>query len=73
MRFRLAKGTLDGNPNMDGWVITSDKAQVHNHKLGYLNCFDDDCLRLLNLHLIKGDRIDLDGDVFRGDEHLGHI
>ena len=56
--IRLSKGTLDGNDNMDGWVITSDTAIVEGN--------DDLILR-------KGDRIHVNGDVYRGEELLGNV
>jgi len=56
--IRLSSGTLDVNDNMDGWVITSDTAIVDGN--------DDLALR-------KGDRIHINGDVYRGEELLGNV
>jgi hypothetical protein len=47
----LKTGTLEGNNNLDGWIITSKTATLHAP--------DDD----LVLH--RGDRIGLDGWIYR--------
>ena len=56
--IKLSSGTLDGNDNMDGWVITSDTAIVEGNDY---------------LVLRKGDRIHVNGDVYRGEEFLGNV
>ena len=58
MRINLATGTLESNANLDGWIITSAQAHIDGR--------DD-----LPLH--RGDRIALNGDVYRADEYLGNI
>ena len=58
MTIKLSTGTLDSNSNVDGWIITSAHARVDGR--------DD-------LPLVKGDRITLNGDIYRGDEYMGNI
>ena len=58
MTINLITGTLDSNSNMDGWVITSVHAIVDGR--------DD-------LPLINGDRIAINGDVYRANEYIGNI
>lgn len=60
--FKLASGTLDVNPNMDGWVITSDRAELN-----------DGGRWMPNTLLRKGDTIRMDGSVWRGEEQLTSI
>lgn len=58
MTIKLRTGTLDSNSSMDGWIITSAHARVDGR--------DD-------LPLVKGDRILINGDVYRAGEYMGNI
>lgn len=58
MTINLSSGTLDSNDNMDGWVITSSSAIVDGRE---------------DLPLRKGDRITINGDVYRADEFVGNV
>jgi hypothetical protein len=57
----LAKGTLEPDSQMSGWVITSERAQL-------LNTGDPD----IDVHLVKGDRIDCNGAVYHNGEHIAN-
>ena len=56
--IRLTRGTLEPNDNMDGWVITSEMAISQGSN---------------DLPLLCGDKIRINGDVYRNGEFLGNI
>lgn len=58
MQINLTTGTLDSNDNLDGWVITSALASIEGRE---------------DLPLHKGDRITINGDVYRADEYMGNV
>ena len=58
MTITLSTGMLESNSNVDGWIITSDYAMVDGRG---------------DLPLVKGDRITLNGDIYRDDEYMGNI
>ena len=55
----LETGTLEVNGNTDGWIITSEQATLPAPN-------DDVVLR-------KGDRININGDVYRNGEMLANV
>jgi hypothetical protein len=63
--INLTTGTMDTNDNLDGWVITSDTAS-------YI-ITDDPEYGDLNVYMYKGDRITVDGDVWRGNRPVANI
>lgn len=58
MQIVMKTGTLDINENMDGWVINSEHATVKGNE---------------DLPLKRGDRITINGDVYRGREFIGNV
>ena len=58
MKINLISGTLDTNDNLDGWVISSKQAIAEGAEY---------------LELARGDKININGDVWRGDEFIGNI
>jgi hypothetical protein len=63
----LTTGTLDTNNNLDGWVITSDRASyvpdgVPEHLAGDLT-----------VEMVKGDKIDINGNVYHDGQMIGNI
>jgi len=60
----LTTGTLDTNPNMDGWIITSDHASY----APYPDEYDD-----INVYMVKGDRITINGDVIQDGVIIANI
>ena len=54
----LKYGTLDTNNYLDGWIITSKTVIAEGAE---------------DLPLQSGDRINLNGDVFRKNEFIGNI
>lgn len=61
----LTTGTLDTNNNLDGWIITSDRASVI--------ITDDPDYDDANVYMVRGDRITINGDVYRGDDCIANI
>ena len=58
MQIHLTAGTLDSNDNLDGWVITSAHATIDGSE---------------DISLQRGDRISINGDVYRHGEYIGNI
>lgn len=58
MQIELINGTLETTDSLDGWIITSSTATAAGAE---------------DLPLIKGDRINVSGDVYRNDELIGNI
>jgi len=58
MVIKLISGTLDSSNDMSGWIVTSQSAIAEGAE---------------DMPLQKGDRVSLNGDVWRGDELLGNI
>jgi len=65
MSIQLTTGTLDTNDNLNGWIITSDTASVV--------FTDDPDYDDLNVYMVKGDRITVNGDVYHDGEHIANI
>lgn len=61
-RISLAKGTLEPDQQLHGWVINSDHAQI-------FDTGDAD----VDVHLAKGDRISVDGSVYKNGEIIANV
>lgn len=57
-KIKLTNGALRANDTLDGWVITSAEALVEDNE---------------DMPLQRGDRINVNGDVYRGEEYIGNI
>jgi len=58
MEICLVSGAIDTNDNLDGWVVTSQRATAEGAE---------------DLLLIRGDQIKINGDVYRNNEFIGNI
>lgn len=56
--FDLRKGSVELNEDLNGWVITSPVAIVDGSE---------------DMPLQKGDRININGDVYRDNEFIGNV